>query len=97
MSADETLYRDLPVEVALGPKSSREVFVNSKEQKLASYFFPSKGTTKALVVLAHGHGCSLQHEYLYHKVRFNRLDVTCNFVGFMLAGTVLHQCKSLCY
>jgi hypothetical protein len=56
-SADETLYKDLPVDVALGPEGSREEFKNTKDQKLASYFFPSRGDARALVILVHGHGC----------------------------------------
>ena len=55
--ADDTLYRDLPVDTALGPNGSREVFINNKELKLASYFFPAKGQAKAVVILVHGHGC----------------------------------------
>jgi len=95
---DDTLYRDLPLDIALGPNGSREVYINSKEQKLASYLFPSKGKAKALVILVHGHGCSLQHEYLFHKeagkpgVYAGSLVELLNNSGIAAAGIDMQGC-----
>lgn len=55
----ESLYQGVSTQDTLGPKGSREQFINAKGTKLASYKFPADSTPKGLVILVHGHGCRL--------------------------------------
>lgn len=66
--ADANLYANESLDRTLGRNGRRDCFVNKRDFKLASYFFPAASQARALVVLVHGHGCSLVHEFLLHQV-----------------------------
>lgn len=94
----DTLYKDIAIESTLGPAGSRKEFTNAKGLKLASYIFPAQGHPKGLVILVHGHGCTLLHEYLYHKepgrpgVYSGSIIEKLNKFGVAAAGIDLQGC-----
>lgn len=66
-----SLYDENNRQQQLGPSGVETYFVNKQGLKIATYFWPSStpASTKAVVLLVHGHGAHTQIEYLRRQVQ----------------------------
>lgn len=59
---------DVPDNLYLGPNGGTTQYrTNGRGLKICSYYWPSKGPAKGILVLAHGHGCYLCFDYLRNQ------------------------------
>ncbi|CAK0746028.1 hypothetical protein CVIRNUC_001662 [Coccomyxa viridis] len=93
-----TLFSNEPKERQLGPHGSSSSFVNAQGLRIASYYWPTPGKAKAVVLFVHGHGAYLMHELLYIPIagkppQYSKSWVeSLNGAGFSVCGIDQQGC-----